>query len=52
MRVNQGTLEISIGSKFYIVNPDETIIFDGHTQHIYKNTGETAVHCTLIISYT
>lgn len=50
--VNQGTLEVELDNITYSISTDETIIFDGNKQHIYKNQGDTIVKCIMIINYS
>ncbi|WP_313894631.1 XRE family transcriptional regulator [Psychrobacillus sp.] len=49
--VNEGTLELAIGEKSYVVNSEDAITFQADRAHIYKNNGNSLVKCSVLIHY-
>ncbi|AOH57417.1 DNA-binding protein (plasmid) [Peribacillus muralis] len=49
--VNDGTLEVEVNDKLYVVDCEDTIIFDADKPHIYRNNGNKIVKCSVLIHY-
>ncbi|MFD2369522.1 helix-turn-helix domain-containing protein [Brevibacillus sp. GCM10020057] len=50
--VNEGALEVVVNEQVYSVDPEDTIIFKADRPHIYRNNGNSAVKCTVVIHYS
>lgn len=49
--VSEGTLEVEVNEKIYVVECEDSIIFEASGPHIYRNNGNRIVKCSVLIHY-